>query len=186
MEHRYLNILSDVKKSVNIPVSIKLAPFFSSLAHVVHRLDGAGADGIVFFSRPCLPDINLETLEVVPGIQLSDPGAARLPARWIAALHGTVEADLAASGGVHSAEEVLKMLMAGARVTMMTSALLRHGIAHVQEIIGDLTSWLASHGYDSISQLRGRVSQHGRADSAFERASYVRALCGFEMEGGQP
>lgn len=145
VEDRYLEILHAVKSTVKIPVAMKLSPFFSSMANMAARLDSAGADGLVLFNRFYQPDINLETLEVTPNVNLSTSHALRLPLRWIAILHGRVKASLAATSGIHTAEDVLKMLMAGADVTMMCSSLLRHGPEHIREVLSGLDQWMLEH-----------------------------------------
>ncbi len=180
VEDRYLEVLHAVKRSVTIPVAIKLSPFFSSLAHLAHRLDLAGADGLVLFNRFYQPDIDLDELEVVPNVLLSTPHELRLPLRWVAILHGRVKASLAATTGIHTAEDVLKMTMAGADVTMMCSALLKHGPNHITEVLSTVRDWMVEHEYVSLEQMRGSMSQKSVADpSAFERANYMRALSSF-------
>ncbi len=177
IEHTYLDILAMVKPHVKIPVAIKLSPFFSNLANMAKRFDAEGADGLVLFNRFYQPDINLETLEVAPNIILSTPQALRLPMRWIALLYGRIHASLAATSGVHTAQDVLKMLMVGASVTMLCSVLFRRGIDHIKIIERDLIDWLTEHEYESVRQLQGSMSQkHCANPSDFERAQYVRAL----------
>jgi dihydroorotate dehydrogenase (fumarate) len=177
VEDRYVDVLHAVKANVKIPVAVKLSPFFSSMANMATRLDASGADGLVFFNRFYQPDINLETLEVFPNVLLSTPQAMRLPLRWIAILYGRLRASLAATSGIHSGEDVLKMLMAGADVTMMCSALLRHGPQRIKEVLADLHRWMEEHEYESVQQLKGSMSQKSVADpSAFERANYMKAL----------
>jgi dihydroorotate dehydrogenase (fumarate) len=181
VENRYLEVLEAVKKTVRIPVAMKLNPFFSSMANIAHRLDAAGANGLVLFNRFYQPDIDLETLEVVPNVILSTPQALRIPLRWIAILHGRVQASLAATSGIHSAEDVLKMLMAGADVTMLCSALLKHGPLHIKKVLDDMNRWMMEHEYVSVQQMKGSMSQKSVADpSAFERANYMKALQSFK------
>ncbi len=180
VEMTYLDILKSVKSNVTIPVAVKLSPFFSNFANMAKRLDQAGANGLVLFNRFYQPDIELETLEVKPNILLSTPMAMRLPLRWIALLHGRVNASLAATSGIHRASDALKMLMAGADVTMLCSTLLRHGIPQIAAIERDLVSWLTEHEYESVSQLKGSLSQKNCAEpAAFERAQYMKALTGY-------
>ena len=180
VEDRYVEVLKMVKSAVRIPVAMKLSPFFSSMANMAHRLDTAGANGLVLFNRFYQPDIDLETLEVQPNIILSTPQALRLPLRWIAVLYGRVKASLAATSGIHTAEDALKMLMAGADVTMLCSALLRHGPQRIGQILADLGRWMTDHEYSSVSQMKGSMSQKSVADpAAFERANYMRALNSF-------
>jgi dihydroorotate dehydrogenase (fumarate) len=177
VEHSYVDILRAVKTAVTIPVALKLSPFFSSMAHMARRFDAAGANALVLFNRFYQPDIDLETLEVSPHVLLSTPQDLRLPLRWIAILYGHVQADLAATSGIHTAADVLKMLMAGASITMMCSALLQHGPDHLRVVERNLRTWLEEHEYDSVRQMRGSMSQQHCADpSAFERAHYMRAL----------
>jgi len=178
VELTYLDILKAVKAEVTIPVAVKLSPFFSSFANMAKRLDQAGANGLVLFNRFYQPDIDLETLEVKPDILLSTPMAMRLPLRWIALLHGRINASLAATSGIHRASDVIKMLMAGADVTMLCSTLLRHGIPKITSIERDLIIWIKEHDYKSVRQLKGSMSQENCAEpAAFERAQYMKAIC---------
>jgi len=177
VEETYLEILRAVRGAIRIPVAVKLSPFFSNMANMASRLDDAGANALVLFNRFYQPDIDLETLDVRPNVILSTPQAMRLPLRWVAILYGRIRADLAATGGIHAAEDVLKMLMAGARITMMCSALLRHGPDHLRTVEADLRAWMEEHEYESVRQMQGSMSQTHCADpSAFERAQYMRAL----------
>lgn len=177
VEDRYLEILHAVKQNITIPVAMKLSPFFSSFANMAHRLVAAGADGLVLFNRFYQPDIDLETLEVKPHVVLSTQNASRLPMRWIAILHGRIKASLAATSGIHTAEDVLKMLMVGADVTMMCSALLKNGPQHITTILHDMERWMTEHEYVSVQQMKGSISQKSVADpAAFERANYMKAL----------
>ena len=183
VENLYVDILKQVKKTVRIPVAIKLGPFFSAMANMAARLDDAGADALVLFNRFYQPDIDLETLEVKPNVILSTPQALRLPLRWIAILHGRVKANLAATSGIHNAEDVLKMLMAGADVTQMCSSLLRNGPHHIERVLADLTQWMQEHEYVSVRQMKGSMSQKSIADpAAFERANYMKALQSFRPQ----
>jgi len=182
VEMNYLDILKAVKANVTIPVAMKLSPFFSNFANMAKRLDMAGANGLVLFNRFYQPDIELESLEVKPNILLSTPMAMRLPLRWIALLHNRVKASLAATSGIHRASDVLKMLMAGADVTMLCSTLIRHGIPQIAIVERDLVAWLNEHDYESVNQLRGSLSQVKCAEpAAFERAQYMKALTGYAM-----
>jgi dihydroorotate dehydrogenase (fumarate) len=177
VEQTYVDILDIVKKVVTIPVALKLSPFFSNLANMAKRLDDAGADGLVLFNRFYQPDIDLETLAVRPNVILSTPQALRLPLRWIAILYGRVSASLAATSGIHTAHDVIKMLMAGASVTMLCSVLLRHGIDQIRVIDQGMREWMEEHEYQSVQQMQGSMSQNRCANpSAFERAQYMRAL----------
>ena len=182
VEQGYIDILKAVRNQVTIPIAVKISPFFSSLAHFAGRLDEAGANGLVLFNRFYQPDIHLESLEVRPNIILSTPQALRLPMRWIAILYGRVKADLAATSGVHTAEDMLKMLMAGASVTQVCSVLYRHGINHLRVMERDLVQWLQDHEYESIEQLKGSMSQnHCASPAEFERAQYVKSLHSFNL-----
>ncbi len=177
VEKIYLDILKSVKKVVKIPVAVKLGPYFSNMANMAKQLDEAGADALVLFNRFYQPDIDLETLEVRPNVLLSTPQAMRLPLRWIAILYGRVKSNLAATSGIHNHQDVIKMLMAGADVTMMCSALLRHGIEYVREVETKLCEWMEEHDYQSVQQMQGSMSQKYCSDpSAFERAQYMRAV----------
>jgi dihydroorotate dehydrogenase (fumarate) len=177
VEQSYLDILKAVKSALTIPVAVKLSPFFTNFANMAKRLDQAGADGLVLFNRFYQPDIDLENLEIKPNILLSTPMAMRVPLRWIALLFGKVRPSLAATSGVHRASDVLKMLMAGADVTQLCSALLRHGVRQLGVIERDLVAWMEEHEYQSVTQLKGSLSQKNCADpSAFERAQYMRAI----------
>lgn len=181
VEQRYLDILRAVKAAVPIPVAMKLGPFFSAFGHMACRLDQAGADGLVLFNRFYQPDFDLERMEVAPSLELSTPSEIRLPLRWIAALCGRVKASLAATTGVHTVTEVVKYLLAGADVVMSTSAVLRHGPGHLGKLAAELAQWLERHGYTSVAQLRGAMSQRKVRDPAtFERANYIRILESFK------
>ena len=181
VEQTYLNILTMVKSLVTIPVAVKLNPFFSNLANMARRLDEAGADGLVLFNRFYQPDIDLDNLVVRPNVILSTPQALRLPLRWIAILYGRVGADLAATSGIHTAQDVIKMLMAGANITMLCSVLLRHGVGHIRLIEQGLRQWMEEREYESVGQMRGSMSQiHCENPDEFERAQYVRALQSFK------
>ena len=180
VEDMYADLLIDVRASVNIPVAMKLSPFFSSLPNMARRLAECGADGLVLFNRFYQPDIELDTLDVTPHLNLSTPEEAqalRLPLRWIALLYGRVQADLALSTGVHTAEDALKGVLAGASVVMMASALMMHGLSRMTEIRKLMLQWMTAHEYESIAQMRGSVSQKSVAyPAAFERASYIKSV----------
>jgi dihydroorotate dehydrogenase (fumarate) len=182
VELTYLEILKEVKAAVKIPVAVKLSPFFSNFANMAKRLDDAGADGLVLFNRFYQPDIELETLEVKPNLLLSTPMAMRLPLRWVAILHGKLRANLAATSGIHRAVDVVKMLLAGADVTMLCSTIIRHGIPQIAMIERDLVDWLEEHEYESVAQIKGSLSQKNCAEpAAFERAQYMKALTGYSL-----
>jgi len=177
VENQYLEVVKAVKQSVTIPVSVKLSAFFSSLAHTAKRLDDAGVNGLVLFNRFYQPDIDLETLEVQPNVILSSPQALRLPLRWIAILHGKINASLAATSGIHTSEDVLKMLMVGADVTMMCSALLKHGPEHIAKVLREIEQWMTTNEYISVQQMKGSMSQMSvNEPAAFERANYMKSL----------
>jgi dihydroorotate dehydrogenase (fumarate) len=177
VEERVLAVLRAVKARVSIPVAMKLSPFFSAFGHMARQLDDAGADGLVLFNRFYQPDFDLERREVVPSLDLSTPAELRLPLRWIALLHGRVRASLAATTGVHSALEAVKVLMAGADAVMTTSALLLRGPEHLRTIAAGLTEWLERHELASVTQMKGSMSQRNVADpTAFERANYLKVL----------
>jgi dihydroorotate dehydrogenase (fumarate) len=182
VEQTTIDILKGVKRMVHIPVAIKLSPYYSNMANLAKRLDQAGANGLVLFNRFYQPDIDLETLEVTPHVLLSTSHALRLPLTWIAILYGRIKADMAATSGVHGAEDVLKLLMAGANVTMMASALLRNGVGFIRTVEEGVREWMQVHGYESVQQMRGSLSQLHSADpGAFERAQYMRALTSFKI-----
>ncbi len=181
LEERYVGVVRSIK-NLKIPVAVKLSPYFTSFAHFARKLDEAGADALVLFNRFYQPDINLESLEVAPNVILSHPSEMRLPLRWVAILHGRIQASLAATTGIHTAEDVLKMLMAGANVTMLCSVLLKHGIGKIAEIVADLRRWMEEHEYESVGQMIGSMSQKScEHPSEFERANYMRALTGYTL-----
>ncbi|MEA5508432.1 dihydroorotate dehydrogenase-like protein [Crocosphaera sp. UHCC 0190] len=177
IEQNYLEILRAVKAEVNIPVAVKISPYFSNTANMAKRLSEAGADGLVLFNRFYQPDIDLSNLEVYPNVLLSTPQAMRLPMRWIAILYGKIDIDLAATSGIHNATDVLKMVMAGAKITQVVSALLRHGIHYLSTLEEGMQNWMEENEYESIEQMQGSLSQlHCPDPTAFERAQYMKAL----------
>ena len=181
IEDGYVELVKAVRSQISIPLAVKLSPFFTSLPNLAARLSAAGANGLVLFNRFYQPDLDIETLEVVPNLVLSTSDELRLPLRWIAILRGRVKADLALSSGVHQATDVVKALMAGANVAMTTSELLAHGINRVTEILADLEKWMREFEYDSVRMMLGSMSQQAVADpSAFERANYMKALTSFD------
>jgi dihydroorotate dehydrogenase (fumarate) len=182
IEQTYLDIVKAVKSTVTIPVAVKLSPFFTNFANMAKRLDETGADGLVLFNRFYQPDIDLEALDVRPNILLSTPMAMRVPLRWIALLYGRLRPSLAATSGIHRATDALKMLMAGADVTMLCSTLIRHGARQIGVVERDLIAWMEEHEYESVTQLKGSLSQKNCADpSAFERAQYMKAISQFPL-----
>lgn len=177
VEQRALDILRKVKASVTIPVAVKLSPFFGSFAHVASQLDSLGADGLVLFNRFYQPDIDVETLEVIPRLQLSDSSELLLRLRWLAILSGHVRASLAVTGGVHTAVDAIKAVMAGAHAVQLVSALLQHGPEHLNTIREEMVRWMEAHEYHSLRQMQGSMNLTRCPDpAAFERANYVRVL----------
>lgn len=185
VEQTYVDIVRTVTSAVNLPVAVKLSPFFSNMSNIAKRLSNVGASGLVLFNRFYQPDIDLITLEVAPNLLLSKSGDIRLPMRWIAILYGTLPLDFAATSGIRTYHDVLKMIMVGANVTMLVSVLLSHGIEQLGEIEKDLIEWLEVKEYDSITQLRGRMSQINCPDpSIFERVQYLKAVQTYHPDHG--
>jgi dihydroorotate dehydrogenase (fumarate) len=181
IEKTYVNLVKAVRKQVKIPLSVKLSPFFSSLPNFANRLVQAGADGLVMFNRFYQPDFALDTLDVVPSLQLSTSSDLLVPLRWTALLYGRVKADLAITGGVHTVEDIIKGMMAGASVTMLASELLEKGTRRVTELNSQLLDWLEKNQYSSIRQMQGSLSQKTMVEpSIFERANYMKALTSFD------
>lgn len=177
IEANYLQVLSDLRSHVKLPIAVKISPQFSSLAHMAKQMDEKGADGLVLFNRFYQPDIDLETLDITPTVRLSTSQELLQAMRWIGMLYGRVEASLAATGGVHSAEDAIKALLAGASAVQLCSTLLAHGPNQLIKIKTDLTQWLEKNEYDSLAQMIGSVSQSKVSDpSAFERANYMKVL----------
>jgi dihydroorotate dehydrogenase (fumarate) len=177
VEALYLEVLEQVRASVTIPIAVKLSPYFSATANMAMRLADTGADGLVLFNRFYQPDVDLETLSVVPHLVLSTDWELRLPLRWTAILYGRVPADLAITSGVHSYEDVLKSVMAGANAVTVASELLQHGLGRIGEIVHGMTVWMTEREYASVTQMRGSMSQMCVAEpAAFERANYVKTL----------
>jgi dihydroorotate dehydrogenase (fumarate) len=180
VERQYVDLVKAIKSEVKIPVAVKLGPYFSSMANIARKLDAAGADGLVLFNRFYQPDYDLEALEVVPNLILSNSHELLLRLHWIAVLYGNVKADLALTGGVHSATDVVKSMMAGARIAMMTSALLKRGISFLDTIATELLIWMGEHEYDSIKQMQGSMSRNAVPQpGAFERANYMKVLSSY-------
>ena len=177
IEDNYVEILTEIKKVVTIPVALKLSPYFTSLSAMAKRFDEAGADGLVLFNRFYQPDIDLESLEVVPNLVLSSSESMRLPLRWVAILYGKIKANMAATTGVHTSDDVLKMIMAGADVTMLCAVLFQHGISKITGILEGVELWMEDHEYESIEQMKGSMSHKSVPEpAAFERANYMRVL----------
>jgi dihydroorotate dehydrogenase (fumarate) len=182
VERMYADLVRDVKASVTIPVAVKLGHAFTALANVARHLDVVGADGLVLFNRFYLPDFDLEKLEVTPRLTLSSPHELLVRLHWVAILYGHVRADLAVTGGVHGCAQVLKAMMAGARVAMMTSALLQQGIPHLARVRTDLIEWMEAHEYPSIERMQGSMSYRSVAEpAAFERANYMKVLSSYAL-----
>jgi dihydroorotate dehydrogenase (fumarate) len=177
VEQIYLDVLKSVKQSVQIPVAMKLSPFFSSMGHMAHKLDDLGANGLVLFNRFYQPDLDIARLEVMPNLTLSTSADLRLPLRWVAILYGRITASMALTSGVHTPGDVIKALMAGGDVAMVTSALLQNGVGRIGDLVNGLAAWMESHDYDSVAQMKGSLSQKAVDDpAAFERANYIKTL----------
>jgi dihydroorotate dehydrogenase (fumarate) len=177
VERRYLDLVAEVRASVDVPLAVKVGPWFSAFAHMACQLQKAGADGLVLFNRLYQPDIDLDTLHVVPRLHLSGPAEVKLPLSWVGVLHGAFDGSLAASTGVHSGHDALKLLLAGADVAMTTAALLRHGPEHVRQMLDEIQEWMDERGYDGVEQLKGSVSMRNAADpQAYQRANYYQVL----------
>jgi dihydroorotate dehydrogenase (fumarate) len=177
LEQRYCDLVGLIKANVHIPVAVKLSPYFTSLPNLAWRLDQAGANGLVLFNRFYQPDINIYSREITPTLELSTSQELRLRLHWVATLFGCVRADLAATGGVHDVYDVVKALLAGARVVMMTSALMHHGLGHLVRVQEDLGRWLGSNGFKSVLQIQGQLSRRAVADPAvFERVNYMHVI----------
>ena len=180
LEDNYINLVKDIRQQINIPIAIKLSPFFTALPNFARRLEKAGANGLVLFNRFYQPDFDLENLEVVPNLVLSNSHEVRLPLRWIAILYGKINVDFALTSGVHTAEDMLKAVMAGASVTTIASTLLQNGIKSAKDILGDSLTWMKEREYESINQMRGSMSQRAVGDPAtFERVNYMRVLSSY-------
>ncbi len=180
IEETYIDTVRTVRAATKIPLAVKLSPYFSNFSNMAYHLDALGTDGLVLFNRFYQPDIDLEKMEVTPNLTLSVPADMRLALHWIGILHGKIRASLAATSGIYQAHDVIKMVMAGADVTMLCSALMRHGITHIQKIEMESAAWLKDHSFASLSEVKGRMSQKNCPDpSAFERAQYVRGLSSY-------
>jgi dihydroorotate dehydrogenase (fumarate) len=182
VERMYTDLVRDVKASVSIPVAVKLGHAFTALANLARHLDVVGADGLVLFNRFYLPDFDLERLDVAPRLTLSSPHEVLVRLHWVAILYGHIKADLAVTGGVHGSAQVLKAMMAGARVAMMTSAILTHGVRHFTRVRDDLLEWMEAHEYASIAEMQGSMSYRSVAEpAAFERANYMKVLSSYAL-----
>jgi dihydroorotate dehydrogenase (fumarate) len=181
LEKTYIQLVCNVKARIKIPLAVKISPFFTGMANVCRRLVEAGADGLVLFNRFYQPDFDLEELEIVPNLVLSTSQELRMPLRWIALLYGHVQADFALTTGIHTAEDVLKTMMAGANVAMMASELLKHGPGRAAEILAELEHWMTEHEYESIKQMQGSMSaQAMREPHALRRSNYIKVLNSFK------
>lgn len=181
VEQMYLELVKDVASAVDIPLALKVSPYFSATGNMLKRFAEAGADGLVLFNRFYQPDLDLENLEVTPNVVLSNSHEMRLPLRWIAIMYGRIAADLALTTGVHTAQDALKGVAAGAAITMLTSELLKNGIARISEILVEMADWLIEHEYQSLNELQGSLSQlNCDAPAAFERANYIQVVGSYE------
>ncbi len=182
LELDYYNLVREVKNSVRIPVAVKLSPFFTALANLAQRLNHAGVNALVLFNRFYQPDFEIDALEIVPSLKLSTPQELLLRLHWTAILYGSMSADLAITGGVHSARDVLKSMMAGANVAMMTSAFFQYGVRHAHVVLQDMIRWMEEHEYESIDQLRGSMSRQSVPNpSFFDRANYIHVLSSYTL-----
>jgi dihydroorotate dehydrogenase (fumarate) len=182
VEKGYCDLVREMRKNLTIPIAVKISHFFSAIANFASHLDSSGANALVLFNRFYQPDLDIEQLEVVPSLTLSHPSELLLRLHWVAIIHGHIGADMAITGGVHSAEDVLKSMMVGARVAMMTSALLQNGVEHLDTVRAGIIRWMEEHEYESIHQMCGSMSQRNVPDSAaYERANYMRVLSSYAL-----
>ncbi len=180
VEEQYIDIVRTIRAATKIPLAVKLSPYFSNFAHMAASLDALAIDGLVLFNRFYQPDIDLTKMQVAPNFTLTSPAAMRLPLRWIGILFGNIRANLAATSGIYQAKDVIKLIFAGADVTMLCSALMRYGINHIQQVEMEMSAWLEEQDYHSLGEIKGRMSQKNCPDpSAFERAQYVRGLASY-------
>jgi dihydroorotate dehydrogenase (fumarate) len=180
LESAYVTLVQDIRGKIDLPIAVKLSPSFTALPNFAKRIVEAGANGLVLFNRFYQPDIDLEELEVVPNLYLSSSQEMRMPLRWIAILADRIDADFALTSGVHTAEDIVKAMMAGAKVAMSTSALLQNGVQFANTLLSDLENWLIEHEYESIEQMQGSMSQKAVDEpAAFERANYMRVLSSY-------
>jgi dihydroorotate dehydrogenase (fumarate) len=182
VEEDYCDLVSQVKRSVRIPVAVKISPFFTAMANMAKRLDEAGTDALVLFNRFYQPDFDIDALEIVPSLTLSQSQELLPRLHWVAILYGSVSSDLAVTGGVHTGRDVLKAMMAGAHVAMMTSAFFQNGIRHANVVLHEMSRWMEEHEYESIREMRGSMSRRSVANpSAFDRANYIRVLSSYTL-----
>jgi dihydroorotate dehydrogenase (fumarate) len=183
VEQLYVDLVAEVRATIKIPLAVKVGPFFSSFANMAHRLQEAGADGIVIFNRFYQPDFDLEAMEVKPAVTLSNSSELLLRLHWAAMLWGRLKADVAITGGVHTAEDVVKSMMAGAKVTMLASALLQNGIGYLRPLRNQLEAWLERREYESVQQMQGSMSQRNVPNpKAFQRSNYMRVLSSYSVK----
>ena len=183
VEKQYCDLVESVRETVRIPIAVKLAPYFSSLPNMAQKLLQAGASALVLFNRFYQPDFDLESLQVTPTLTLSTSQELLLRLHWVAVLFGQLEVDLAVTGGVHAGQDVLKSMMSGARVAMMTSALLQHGIGHLYQVRVEMLDWMEEHEYESVRQMQGSMSRRSAANpEAFERANYIKVLSSYPVK----
>jgi dihydroorotate dehydrogenase (fumarate) len=181
LEKAYVKLVENIQKEINIPIAVKLSPFFSSFTNISSKLIGAGANGLVLFNRFYQPDLNIEDMRVEPTLELSTSSDLLLPLRWTAILYKKVKADLALTSGVHSGEDIVKAVMAGASVVMCASELVKNGIGRAKSLLQEFSNWMDTHEYESVDSLRGVLSQRSVAHpAAFERANYMKALTLFD------
>jgi dihydroorotate dehydrogenase (fumarate) len=182
LEKSRIELLREIRAKIHIPLAVKLSPYFTSLPHYAKRCVEAGANGLVLFNRFMQPDLDIETLDVVPNVLLSTSAELRLPLRWIAILYSWIQADLALTSGVHSATDALKAMMAGAKVAMMASELIEHGTPRITEMLTEMQTWMEEYSYESIQQMQGSMSQKSISEpGAYERAQYMKALTSFDQ-----
>jgi dihydroorotate dehydrogenase (fumarate) len=182
VEKDYCTLVRKLRENLKIPIAVKLSHFFSAFANFASHIDTSGANAVVIFNRFYQPDLDINRLEVVPSLTLSHPTELLLRLHWAAVIYGRISADIAVTGGVHSSEDVLKSVMAGACVAMMTSALLQHGVPHLDVVLSGIDQWMEEHEYESINQMRGSMSQRNVPDPAlFERANYMRVLSSYTL-----
>jgi dihydroorotate dehydrogenase (fumarate) len=182
VEEDYCELVTQVKRSVRIPVAVKISPFFTAMANMAKRLDEAGADALVLFNRFYQPDFDIDALEIVSSLTLSQSQELLLRLHWVAILYGGVSSDLAVTGGVHTSRDVLKAMMAGAHVAMMTSAFFQNGIRHANVVLHEMSRWMEEHEYESVREMRGSMSRRSVANpSAFDRANYIRVLSSYTL-----
>ena len=183
LEDAYVQLVGEIRRKVRIPLAVKLSPYFTALPNFAKRLVGAGANGLVLFNRFYQPDLDIDTLEVLPNLTLSTSDELRLPLRWTAILYRRIQADLALTGGVHTTQDVVKSVMAGANVTMIASEFLAHGIGRATGLLADLEKWMTDREYASVAQMRGSMSQMSvKEPAAFERANYMKALTSLDKQ----